>query len=1163
MSGGVPRPPPPRLEPGWTPYVELGAATAFSFLRGASWPYEMVGQAWRLGHAAAAVADRNTLAGVVRAHAAAERVWEPLGEPEESLQPFRLCVGSRLVFADGTPDVLVYPSDREAYGRLCTVLTRCGMEAGVAKDQAKVTLADLEAAAEGQNLILMPPDRPDPQRLAPVLDRLLQACGGRAWLAGVRRYDAADQLRMDLCARLAETSGARLIAVNDVLHHEPGRRRLQDVMTCIREGVTLAEAGARLQPNDERHLKSPPEMARLFADHPDSVPETLRFAELCRFSLRELAYIYPDEPVPPGKTADQHLKHLTRGGLAKRWPQKSKEKVAAKRALAKELKFIRDRRYAHYFLTVRDVVAWARSRNILCQGRGSAANSVACYCLFVTAVNPIQRRLLFDRFISSDRNEPPDIDIDFEHERREEVIQHIYDRYGRHRAAICATVIHYRPRMAIREVGKVFGVTEDVTGALASTVWGSWGAALPPEYVRQAGLDPENAGLREMLTLANELIGFPRHLSQHVGGFVLTQDALSRTCPIVNGAMPRRTFIEWDKDDIDELKIMKVDVLALGMLTALSKGLEMLKAHGVLDISNDLALIPPDQVDVFDMCADADTIGVFQIESRAQMNMLPRLKPREFYDLVIEVAIVRPGPIQGDMVHPYLRRKSGVDKEWEYPRPRKGLPQNELEEVLSKTLGVPLFQEQVMRVAMVAAEFSGAEADGLRRAMATFKRVGGMDKFEAKLVQGMERRGYSPKFALQIFKQIEGFGSYGFPESHAASFAILVYASAWMKCRFPAVFCAAILNSQPMGFYAPAQLVRDAVEHGVEVRPVDVERSDWDCTIEEAEDGVMALRLGLRMIDGVSKTWAEAIWTRRDAGYGGFDAFVRRTGLTRAQVRRLAEADAFGAFDMGRRGGTWSALQVARRAPAPLLDALPRIGRPPDLPLLTASEEVVADYRTTRLSLKGHPMAFLRPLFSGEGARACGEVARLRDGDGLSVAGVVLVRQRPGNGKVCFITVEDETGVANLVVVTDVFERHRGEIMRSRLLLAHGRVQKSPEGVTHVFVHRLEDRSAELGRLSDPEDEAGFEPVLARADHVVTNGPTGSGASRLTSLGGPMPLKEPDRRGVRPRAGAAPDGWKAPEPKVVLTTDSKPRLPGVPSSHRHPRDVRIISRDFH
>ena len=1168
-----PRPPPPRLEPGWTPYVELGAATCFSFLRGASWPYEMVGRAWELGHAAAAVADRNTLAGVVRAHVAAEKPWDPLGEPEGSIAPFRLCIGARLVFADGAPDVLVYPSDREAYARLSRLLTRCGMEAGAAKDAAHITLPDLEAAAQGQNLILVPPDRPDREALAPVLDRLLRAAGGRAWLAGVRRYDAVDGRRLDLCAEMAAASGARLIALNDALYHEGGRRRLQDVMTCIREGVTLAEAGARLQANAERRLKPPAEMARLFADHPEAVPETLRFAHLCDFSLRELSYIYPDEPVPPGKTAQGHLEDLTREGLDKRWPVEGPTKVAARRQMEEEFTFIAQMNYAHYFLTVHDVVQWARhpDRDILCQGRGSAANSVVCYCLFVTAVDPIKHKLLFSRFISGNRNEPPDIDIDFEHERREDVIQYIYGRYGRHRAAICATVIHYRPRMAIREVGKVFGVTEDVTAALASTIWGSWGDALPPEYVRQAGLDPENEALRHMLEVANELIGFPRHLSQHVGGFVLTQDLLSETCPVVNGAMPDRTFIEWDKDDIDALGLMKVDILALGMLTALKKGFDMLEAQGVLEPGFNLARLPSDQVDVFDMCADADTIGVFQIESRAQMNMLPRLKPREFYDLVIEVAIVRPGPIQGDMVHPYLRRKAGLEPVTiPHPGPEQR-NQNELVEVLAKTMGVPLFQEQVMQVAMTAAEFTGAEADGLRRAMATFKRTGGMGAYRRKLTEGMQRRGYTPEFSQQIFKQIEGFGSYGFPESHAASFAILVYASAWMKCRFPAVFCAALLNSQPMGFYAPAQLVRDAREHGVEVRPPDVEHSMWNCTIETAEDGGMAVRLGLRVIDGVSEEgWARVVWERRGEGYGDFDSFIRRTGLTRAQARRLAEADAFSSFDMGRRGAVWSSLQTGRRAPAPLIDALPRIGRPPELPLLTAAEEVVADYRTTRLSLKGHPMSFLRALFAGERAIPCGKVVRLADGDALTVAGVVLVRQRPGNGKVCFITVEDETGVANLVVVTDVFERHRGEIMRSRLLVAHGRVQKSPEGVTHVFVHRLEDRSEELGRLSDPDDDAAdFPTAIARADHVLTNGPTGSAGAKFTSLA--APLKEPDRRGQaaglgaggRARVGADPGSWTTPQPKVVRNTDPKPPGPGTPSSHRHPRDVRIISRDFH
>jgi error-prone DNA polymerase len=1093
------RPAPLRAPESGQAYVELAAATAFSFLRGASHPCEMVGQAFELGHAAAAVADRNTLAGVVRAHSAALRPWEPLGLKEGSVAPFRLCVGARLSFSDGAPDVLAYPSDREAFSRLTRLLTRGGMEAGARKDAAVLRLGDLLDFATGQNLILLPPDRPDAQTLRPVLDRLLAATDGATWLAGVRRFDAVDEMRLDGMAALAAASGSRLIAVNDALYHHPSRRRLHDVMTCIREHKTLFEAGRRLEPNAERHLKTPTEMARLFRDHPDAVSETVRFAAACDFSLDELRYEYPSEPVPAGKSADQHLADLCRTGAVERYGASPSPAVSAQ--LEEELSFIARMGYAHYFLTVHDVVAWARSQNILCQGRGSAANSVVCYCLGVTAIDPIEHKLLFSRFISENRKEPPDIDVDFEHERREEVIQYIYGRYGRHRAAICATVIHYRPRMAIREVGKVFGLTEDVTAALSGTVWGSWGEALPDEHVRQTGLDPDEPHLREVLTLANSLIGFPRHLSQHVGGFVLTERALSETCPIVNGAMLGRTFIEWDKDDIDALGIMKVDILALGMLTAIAKAFVMLKALGAFPPHADMASLPNDQPDVFQMCAAADTIGVFQIESRAQMNMLPRLKPRRFYDLVIEVAIVRPGPIQGDMVHPYLRRKAGLEPV-AYPRPGPGFPQRELEEVLEKTLGVPLFQEQVMKVAMVAAQFTGAQADGLRRAMATFKRTGGVSGYQKELIEGMSARGYTPEFSQAIFRQIEGFGSYGFPESHAASFAKLVYVSAYLKCRFPAVFCAALLNSQPMGFYAPAQIVRDALEHGVEVRPVDVEHSAWDCTLETTQTGETAVRLGLRQIDGLSEAWAKVIPERRGEGYGDFETFIRRTGLTRSQVRRLAEADAFQSFAMGRRSALWQSLRVMRKTPAPLLDPLPRFTPPPPLPALSAAEEVVADYRATRLSLKGHPMAFLRGAFASEGVRPCAEVTDLADARPVCTAGVVLVRQRPGNGQVCFITLEDETGVANLVVVMDVFERYRVQIMSARLLLARGRVQKSPEGVTHVFVHHIEDRSAALAKLDDP--------------------------SRLTPVLVPNPPREPDRV----RVG-------------------------------HPRTVRIISRDFH
>ena len=1132
-EGERPRPAELRLREKGPDYVELAASTAFSFLRSASRPHEMVGQAWKLGHAGAAIADLNTLAGVVRAHSAAKKIAETvmLEDTEENAAlKFRLCVGARLAFLDGTPDVLIYPSDREAFARLTRLLTRGGMEAGVKKGEAKLTLGDLVAHAEGQNLILMPPTLPDGEALRGFADALLKASSGRTWIAGVRRYDAVDEARMEQVAQVAVRCGAPLIAVNDALVHDAERKPLLDVMTCIREHTTLNEAGRRLEANAERRLKTPEEMASLFKGRPEALAETVRFAQACDFTLDELRYEYPHEPVPPGKTAQGHLGDLSRAGMARLFPTGAPDEV--RKQLEDELTFIGRLEYAHYFLTVHDVAAWARAQNILCQGRGSAANSVVCYCLGVTAVDPVRHKLLFSRFLSENRNEPPDIDIDFEHERREEVIQHIYKRYGRHRAAICATVIHYRPRMAIREVGKVFGLPEDLTASLASTIWGSWGEALPDDYIRQAGHDPQDVRLKAAIDLANQLIGFPRHLSQHVGGFVLTERQLSETCPIVNAAMPDRTFIEWDKDDIDDLGLMKVDILALGMLTAIRKSFDMLKLQGSVEADFDMTSIPAEQADVYRMCSEADTLGVFQIESRAQMNMLPRLRPEKFYDLVIEVAIVRPGPIQGDMVHPYLKRKSGLE-EVIYPRPGADFPQDELEEVLKNTLGVPLFQEQVMKVAMVAAEFTGAQADGLRRAMATFKRAGGMGKYQQALIDGMAKRGYNAEFAQQIFKQIEGFGSYGFPESHAASFAKLVYVSAWLKCRFPAVFCASLLNSQPMGFYAPAQIVRDALEHGVQVRPVDVEHSDWDCTIETDAEGRMAVRLGLRMVDGLKRELIEeTVMKARGEGFGDFDTFIRRTGLTRAQVRRLAQADAFRSFDMNRRGGLWQALKVAPKAPAPLIDRLPRFTAPPALPLLTVSEEVVADYQTTRLSLKGHPMQFLRGLFAAEKVRPCGDLLFLRDKDKASVAGVVLVRQRPGNGQVCFITIEDEAAVANLVVVMPVFEEHRGIIMGSRLLVAHGHVQKSPEGVTHLFVDRLEDRSGELARLTELEDEAAMQPPLARADHVKTNGPTGSSGMKSAVL-------------------------RAPDPRSGLLQNAQV------AGRRHPRDVRIISRDFH
>src|SRR5215467_4552838 len=790
-----------------TRYAELAVTTNFSFLRGAAHPREMVATADALGLAAIGIADRNTFTGVVRAYDEAKK------------RPgIRLVVGTRLVTTEGF-EVLAYPTDRTAYGRLCRLLTQGNLKAD--KGECHIGFDDILAVCEGQMLIALPPDelsRGFTERLA----ALARAAPGRAFLAGVHRHRGDEPRRLGLLDELGERTGAPLVAVNDVHHHVPERRPLADVLTCIREKCTIAEAGFRLAANAERHLKPPAEMARLFAAFPEAIARSVMIAQACCFSLDALKNEYPDEPVPPGKTAQQHLADLTWQGAKERYPKHLyPEGIPADviRRLDEELAIIARLDYARYFLTVYDVVAHARSKHILCQGRGSAANSAVCYCLGITSVNPDKSGLLFARFISENRGEPPDIDVDFEHERREEVIQYIYERYGRDHAAICATVIHYRSRRAIREVGKALGLTPDVTAALAKTVWG-YGDGLPDDHIRQAGLDPANPAVRQAVALAHQLMGFPRHLSQHVGGFILTREQLDQTVPIGNAAMDERTFIEWDKDDIDTLGLMKVDVLALGMLSCIRRGLDLLKSHYGKDYS--LATLPQEDKAVYDMLSRADSIGVFQVESRAQMSMLPRLKPQKFYDLVIEVAIVRPGPIQGDMVHPYLRRRDGIEKEYyPSPDPAHGSP-DELKDVLKRTLGVPLFQEQAMQIAITAAEFTPDEADGLRRAMATFRHNGNVHLFRDKFIGGMTRRGYARDFAERCFSQIEGFGEYGFPESHAASFALLVYASSWIKCHYPDVFCAAILNSQPMGFYQPAQLVRDARQHGVEVRQVDV-----------------------------------------------------------------------------------------------------------------------------------------------------------------------------------------------------------------------------------------------------------------------------------------------------------------------------------------------------
>jgi error-prone DNA polymerase len=1078
-----------------TAYAELAVTTNFSFLRGASHPQEMVAAAAELDLAAIGIADRNSFAGVVRAYDEARR-REALaaGEREtsdakECTKTVKLLVGTRLVTIDGF-EVLAYPTDRQAYGRLCRLLTKGNLKAK--KGECNFTFEDMLAASEDQMLIVSPPEEIGSdfsERLA----ILARAAPKRVFLAGIHRYRGDEPRLLGLLAEFGSRAGAPLVAVNDVSYHVPARRPLADILTCIREKCTIAEAGLRLTVNAERHLKSPEEMARLFADFPEAVAHTIKIAEACCFSLGELRYEYPDEPVPPGKTPQQHLEDLTWAGAQMRYPKDVYPfgiPKGVRGRLVDELALIAKLNYARYFLTVHDVVAFARSQGILCQGRGSAANSAVCYCLGITEVNPDKSKLLFARFISENRDEPPDIDVDFEHERREEVIKYIYQRYGRDRAAICATVIHYRSRRAIREVGKALGLTPDITSALAKTVWGSNGEGIAADHIRQVGLDPDNPAIRQATELAHRIIGFPRHLSQHVGGFVLTNKPLDETVPIGNAAMEDRTFIEWDKDDIDTLGLMKVDVLALGMLSCLKRGLDFLKSHyGFGDISL-ASVLQEDDPKVYEMLSRADSIGVFQVESRAQMSMLPRLKPQEFYDLVIEVAIVRPGPIQGDMVHPYLRRRDKIEKS-EYPSPRPPHDSDELREVLKRTLGVPLFQEQAMQIAITAAEFSPAEADGLRRAMATFRHNGSVHLYREKFIAGMTRRGYDFKFAQSCFNQIEGFGEYGFPESHAASFALLVYVSAWIKCHYPAVFCAAILNSQPMGFYQPAQLVRDARQHGVEIREADVNYSEWDCTLEPAFDSSLhhfAVRLGFRQIQGLNDKEIASLVKARGNGYASIERLGAISGLSHSTIERLAEADAFRSLGLDRRAALWGARRLGAIGiektlkledgsrdigPLPLFAAHlgdelfsePRIALP-EMPL---REHVVEDYVATGLSLKAHPVSFFRERLSRLGALRNREHrdAALPQNSRVTVSGLVLMRQMPGTAKgVVFMTLEDETDIANIIVWPKVFIKHRLTVMTARLLAVRGRLQRAGL-VVHVIAESFIDLSAELRNLAE------------------------------------------------------------------------------------------------
>jgi error-prone DNA polymerase len=968
-----------------TRYAELQATTNFSFLRGASHPWELVVGAEALGLEAVGICDRNSLAGVVRA-------WRQVQDLKKGGSKIRALTGCRLDFVDGTPSLLIYPSDREAYGRLTSLLT--AGQGRSEKGDCELHWEDFLQHAEGQLVLVVPPDRLD-QMFEGELRRIRGELAD-VWLAAARRYGARDLHRLAHLDALAQASDIPIVATNDVLYHGPERRPLQDVLTCIRETCTIREAGLRLQANAERHLKPAQEMARLFARFPGAVERSVEIAERVGFDLGQLRYEYPDEPVPPGKTAIQHLRDLAWAGAEWRYPKGVPEKVRA--TVAHELDLIEELDYPNYFLTVHDIVRHAREKlKILCQGRGSAANSCVCYCLGVTAVDPTKedQDLLFSRFISRDRREPPDIDVDFEHERREEVMQYVYERYGRDRAAIVATVIHYRPRMAIRQVGKALGLTEDITAALANTVWGSYGDDVPDEHIRQAGLDPDAPQIRRATALAQELLGFPRHLSQHVGGYVLTKRRLDETVPIGNAAMEDRTFIEWDKDDIDALKLMKVDVLALGMLTALKRSFDLLPPLEDGTIITDVAHIPQGDEAVYDMLCRADSVGVFQVESRAQMSMLPRLKPRKFYDLVIEVAIVRPGPIQGDMVHPYLQRRANPELVT-YPQPGDGHPKDELKDILKKTLGVPLFQEQAMRVAITAAKFTDDEADKLRRSMATFRNVGTIGEHGLKFVKGMVDRGYDREFAERCFKQIEGFGSYGFPESHAISFAILVYASAWVKHHHPDAFLVSLLNSQPMGFYQPAQLVRDAREHGVEVRPPDVMFSDWDCTIEPKDDPraerFRPVRLGLRQIKGFKKDDAEALMKAREAGADSIEAFARQALLSRRALELLAEADAFRSLGFPRREALWAVKGLSgewgaeKHAPLLLRQSLKEAQV--ELPFMSLPQHVAEDYRTTSLSLKDHPVRFFREELIRQKVTPCSALKTVRDRRRLEGRGV-------------------------------------------------------------------------------------------------------------------------------------------------------------------------------
>ncbi len=1041
-------------------YTELQVTSNFSFLRGASHPEELVQQAADLGYTKIAITDQNTLAGIVRAHVAAKA------------KGITLIPGCRLNLMDGA-SLLTYPTNRDAYSRLSALLSKGNLRAE--KGQCILYKKDVYEHAEGNKFIVIPPaELTDTFNFEPSFEQQLkeykEAFDTNVYIAASRSYLGDDNKKLYRLAQLSKRLDIPLVATNDVHYHNLERRELQDILTCVREKCTIHNAGFRLHQNAERFIKPIDEMQRLFRQYPDAIKRTQEIAAACQFSLSELKYIYPDEITTEGRTPQEELVMLAWRGAREKFGEDIPADI--RKMIEYELEFMERKNYASYFLTVYDFVSFARERNILCQGRGSAANSTVCYCLGITSVDPSKFKLLFARFMSDARDEPPDIDVDFEHERREEVMQYIYNKYGRDRAAVVATVTQLHFKGAVRDVGKAMGLSADTITRLSASVWSSY-EAFDEERLTEQGINPRDPHLRKVLELTSQMIGFPRQLGQHTGGFVITQDKLSDLCPILNARMEDRTNIEWNKDDIEALGFLKVDVLALGMLTCIRKAFDLAKKHYEQDMT--LANIPQDDPKVYEMISHADTIGVFQIESRAQMTMLPRLRPKCFYDLVIEVAIVRPGPIQGDMVHPYLRRRNG-EEPVEYPS-------KELEDILGRTLGVPLFQEQAMEIAIVAAGFTPSEADELRRSMATFKAKGLVSQFEKKLVNGMTAKGYTEEFAKRVFRQLEGFGSYGFPESHAASFALLVYVSSWIKYHYPDVFAAALLNSMPMGFYQPAQIVIDARKHGVEFMPVDINHSSWDNTLEEKTGRYYTIRLGFRQVKGLKAEDMETLVNARTAGYKSIVALMD-IGISQSTLEILADGDAFRSIGLDRRQALWEVSALYDR-PVALFEGQPSESTTEtqiSLPFMTEGEHVVQDYASTALSIKAHPISFIREKLQLLHILSSKELKDVKDGTLIKVAGLVLVRQRPGTAAgICFITIEDETGFSNLVVFQKLFETYRKEILGAKLLMVEGRLQREGE-VTHVIAKRCFDLSKLLGGLTAMENENQPVLTLSRAD---------------------------------------------------------------------------------